>query len=291
MGGQRCASTLCWPLAHTSEGAHDSQSIVASHPCTELLPFPARGADHIKSTAGGSWPSRPSCHPPFASASAAQPTAAIATEGTTSPGAPRGAFCGARGPGRLSVLASAAASCQTYKGGAAVVARGNLGLVRVDKDARVAGWAAATIAHDDSAVRPRDGLLVHHLHGRQRLGLPWSVSVAVARNRCPGPPSLTCTAKSVCSKRGPVMAWSRGRWLSDQTPTRFGACPSFGAAPPSTAVEAVEGAGTAASRWRRLVLKARRGTRRLRAKVPSVLSWGAAMARCEPSRVELAMPF
>ena len=43
----------------------------------------------------------------------------------------------------------------------------------------------------------------------------------------------TCSSKSVCSNRGPVMATDRGRWLRDHTSARFGACATAVGAGPS----------------------------------------------------------
>lgn len=68
----------------------------------------------------------------------------------------------------------------TYKGQAAVVAHGNLGLVRVDEDPGMPSRAAAALARHYAFMRPPHGLLVYHFHGRQRLGLS-------RRQHCPGP--------------------------------------------------------------------------------------------------------
>lgn len=57
----------------------------------------------------------------------------------------------------------------SYIGQATVVASGNLGLVGVDEDLRVAVGAAAAITGDHSIVSPSDGLLVNQLN--RRLGL------------------------------------------------------------------------------------------------------------------------
>jgi len=54
---------------------------------------------------------------------------------------------------------------------ATVVAHGNLGLVGIDKDARVPRRTAAAVANDSAAVRPRHGLLMNQLHGRVRCRL------------------------------------------------------------------------------------------------------------------------
>lgn len=59
----------------------------------------------------------------------------------------------------------------THKRQAAVVADRDLGLVRVDEDARVAGGPAPAVAGHDAFVRPADGLLVDELYGGVGLGL------------------------------------------------------------------------------------------------------------------------
>jgi hypothetical protein len=59
----------------------------------------------------------------------------------------------------------------TYKRQPAVIARRNLGLVRVDEDLGVPGRPAAAVAGHDPVVRPPHGLLVDELDGRVRPGL------------------------------------------------------------------------------------------------------------------------
>lgn len=49
----------------------------------------------------------------------------------------------------------------------------------------------------------------------------------------------TCNSKSVCSKRGPVMATARGRWVRDQISARFGAWATAVGAGPSVVCGAV----------------------------------------------------
>lgn len=84
--------------------------------------------------------------------------------------ATRGALCGAHWPklspislGHLSRLFSNVNV--TYEWQSAIVAGGNLRLVRVDKDARVSSRATATIAGYHAVVRPANGLLVDELYG------------------------------------------------------------------------------------------------------------------------------
>ena len=60
---------------------------------------------------------------------------------------------------------------EPYKGQTAVVARSNLGLVRVDVDLGMPRWPAAAVAGDDALVRPPHRLLVDELNGRVRLWL------------------------------------------------------------------------------------------------------------------------
>lgn len=55
-------------------------------------------------------------------------------------------------------------SSLAYKGSSAVVARGNLGLVSVDKDPWVTSRAAAAIACHNSVVGPGDRHLVYQFH-------------------------------------------------------------------------------------------------------------------------------
>ena len=76
----------------------------------------------------------------------------------------------------------------THKGKPAVAARGNLRLVRVDKDTRVSRRAATAVASNDALVRPPDGLLVNELDGRARLGL--SSSAVLFTFGCPIHPIL-----------------------------------------------------------------------------------------------------
>lgn len=55
-----------------------------------------------------------------------------------------------------------------------------------------------------------------------------------------------CCEMRVCSKRGPVMPSSRGRWLRDQVDERFGACMwrAFSAASAASTLSAILVAGT-----------------------------------------------
>ena len=107
------------------------------------------------------------------------------------------------GPGRR---------CQTYEWQAAVVAGGNLGLVGVDEDPGVSVRATTSIASHDSVVSPADRLLVDEIHGRVGLGLwQWLANRNCRGTVCPVLAALsTWRSKSVCSKRGPVIASLRG---------------------------------------------------------------------------------
>jgi hypothetical protein len=94
------------------------------------------------------------------------------------------------------------------------------------------------------------------------------------------PACLTWTLKSVCSKRGPVIACVRGFWLRDQMPTRLGAWfSSFGADSSRVAgVESVlEAAGTVAANRGAEVVNVRPETRRLRASTLEARNWVAAI--------------
>lgn len=66
---------------------------------------------------------------------------------------------------------------------AAVVAGGNLGLVRVDEDPGVSVRTTASITSHDPVVSPADGLLVDELHGRVGLGLEIEVGLLEAGTR------------------------------------------------------------------------------------------------------------
>lgn len=148
----------------------------------------------------------------------------------------------------------------THKRQAAVVADRDLGLVRVDEDARMASRPAAAVAGHDAVVRPADRLLVDELYGGVGLGLQSCRKTCISSARLClsnhiytyllssfNPTHLvgddacmsegqydgavkqnkrTCRSKSVCSNRGPVMASLRGRWLRDQISFRLGACGS-----------------------------------------------------------------
>jgi len=163
-------------------------------------------------------------------------------------------------------------SKRTYKRQSAVPARRNLGLVRVDEDLGVSRRTTASVAGHDPVVRPLHGLLVDQLDGGVRPGLG-SPSVSISSSKNPTNPirssfipgvarsvqKPTCSSKSVCSNRGPVMATARGRWLRDQISARFGACSAtaVGAGPPEGTCAAVVVVGEAvlvvdeaASNWR-----------------------------------------
>jgi hypothetical protein len=60
---------------------------------------------------------------------------------------------------------------KTYKRQAAVPARRNLGLVRVDEDPGVSLGPTAAVARHDTVVRPPHRLLVDELDGGIRSGL------------------------------------------------------------------------------------------------------------------------
>lgn len=143
--------------------------------------------------------------------------------------------------------------------------------------------AAASVARNHPVVRPPHGLLVDELDGGIRSGLCVSSVrqlIVSPRPRSlirlgPSEPQLarqhpvevepTCSSKSVCSNRGPVMATARGRWLRDQISARFGACEAAVGTAPSgtwgTLVSAVVGVvaepDVADSNWRPVAVKDR----------------------------------
>lgn len=59
----------------------------------------------------------------------------------------------------------------TYKWESAVATDSNLGLVSVDENARVTGWATAAVTCHNAVVSPADGLFVDEFDGGIGLGL------------------------------------------------------------------------------------------------------------------------
>jgi len=135
-------------------------------------------------------------------------------------------------------------AASTHKGKSAVVASADLGLVGVDKDSGMSGRAASTVAGHYLVVRPPYRLLVNELNGGIWFWLRGVLaSLSDCTNSCSEQRKRTWREKSVCSKRGPVIACERGFWLRAQIPVRLGACwVSMGARPSVTlgAVSAFE---------------------------------------------------
>ena len=166
--------------------------------------------------------------------SSRQSITCLMREGRMSQEGIRGASGGARGPGKsvsTQVLATAkkknssrVRERESYKRESAVAAHSNLRLVGVDEDLGVASRAATAFTYHDPIVCPPHRLLVNQLDSRLRLGLSnWVSSSLSTVAGCRGGGCCTWRSKSVCSKRGPVMACDRGFWLRDQTPIRLGA--------------------------------------------------------------------
>lgn len=134
----------------------------------------------------------------------------------------------------------------------------------------MAGGTAAAIARNNPIVRPTNGLLVNQFYRGQRLRLltvsSWPEHASIA--------SHAWRLKSVCSNRGPVIAWERGLCDRDQTVARLGDWViSLGAVfSLSSVVSGLVLAGTAASNRRIEVLNARFEVRKLRASARDALN-------------------